>query len=198
MTTIEPSDGERLHKLERELRRLLHRQEHLRPFVCDGDPTKCRIFIVGTNPATTIEKSFWDFWEIGYGFKKHEWQQEYHAARAARRRAGEHIQLTSPTRQRIEWIVAAAKPWPCLETNVFAKPARTQADLELKDRQNTILDLLLEQIRPAVIIAHGRAAHQHFGLQPRTEVIVVPHLFNAPKAAAVSYGVRAKHALENT
>ena len=41
-----------------------------RPFLCDGSPLKCRIFIVGTNSAREVEKPFWSYWSDSYGFKK--------------------------------------------------------------------------------------------------------------------------------
>ena len=32
-----------------------------RPFVCDGNPLDCNIFIVGINPATKMEMNFENF-----------------------------------------------------------------------------------------------------------------------------------------
>src|SRR5688572_31077171 len=40
-----------------------------RPFVCDGSPLKCKIFIVGTNSARLVEHPFFDFWDPLYGFR---------------------------------------------------------------------------------------------------------------------------------
>lgn len=169
----------------------------LRPFVCEGDPTACRIFIVGTNPATTIGRCFWEFWEAGYGFRKEIWLNEYQSARAARRAAGERIHLVSPTRKRIEWIVEAAKPWSCLETNVYAKPTRSEREMRVRDRTNAILDFLIAEIKPAVVIAHGRAAHEYVVSSKVPLVLRVPHLFNMAKAEAVRCGAKAKEALED-
>lgn len=186
--------NQRMQVIEAALRPLMQGVEGLRPFVCDGDPSTCRIFIVGTNPATGMPQSFWDYWEAERGFNKARWFADY---RAAQRAQGERIRLISPTRQRIEWLVESVKPWECLETNVYSKPTRMAAELRLKDRQNRILEFLLDAVRPAVVLAHGRAAHRFFDLhRGDVEVLRVPHLFNASAASVRHWADQAKSAVE--
>ena len=47
-----------------------------RPFVCDGNPLECNIFIVGINPATEMEVKFEEFWNKE-GFNKQKWLEAY-------------------------------------------------------------------------------------------------------------------------
>jgi hypothetical protein len=89
----------------------------MRPFVCEGSPLDCQIFIVGFNPATT-NVSFWDFWRLPYGFDKKAWLPMYESEREEQ---GKKRQ--SSTRKRIERIVEAAWPLKCLETNIHAVPS---------------------------------------------------------------------------
>ena len=49
----------------------------LRPFVCDGSPLDCRVFLVGINPATEMSGNFWDFWDDDSGFNKEKWRERY-------------------------------------------------------------------------------------------------------------------------
>jgi hypothetical protein len=49
----------------------------LRPFVCDGSPLDCEVFIVGFNPATPMSLGFWEFWRRGRGFDKVSWLDAY-------------------------------------------------------------------------------------------------------------------------
>ena len=57
----------KLKQFESELRSLTG-PSALRPFVCDGSPLTCRVFIVGINPATSMTTDFWQFWRAGTGF----------------------------------------------------------------------------------------------------------------------------------
>ena len=61
-----------LDEFERQLADLLGRPSRARPFVCEGSPLDCEIFIVGFNPATEMG-DFWQFWRTGYGFDKNAW-----------------------------------------------------------------------------------------------------------------------------
>ena len=70
----------------------------LRPFVCDGSPLDCDVFIVGYNPATKMDGDWWRFWKPNYGYQKDEWFKEYCAQRGGK---------VSKTRAKIENIVDA-------------------------------------------------------------------------------------------
>lgn len=51
-------------KFEADLRDLMGSPFHDRPFVCDGSPLDCQVFIVGINAASSMTEDFWDsgFW----------------------------------------------------------------------------------------------------------------------------------------
>jgi hypothetical protein len=90
-----------------------------RPFVCDGDPYKCKAFLVGYNPASQVP--FWPFWSDATGFDKSVWFDCYRLYRMAEplKEGRTRRQPISSTRQRIEWIIDAAKPVQVLETNLY-------------------------------------------------------------------------------
>jgi hypothetical protein len=144
-----------LHEFEAQLRELTGTDPVVRPFVCDGSPLTCAAFIVGTNPATEVP--FWPFWDTSYGFKKLDWFEAYEQARSAKGESG-----PSPTRRMIEKVVEAAAPVRCLETNVFAKPSPSAAELKRGDRQTRIFGFLLRTIQPKAILLHGQHARDHF------------------------------------
>src|ERR1700735_3082953 len=111
-----------LSAFESELKELIGRPSELRPFVCNGSPLECGVFIVGFNPATKMRADFWEYWRSGYGFDKEAWFKSYKEERQARplnpgktRRA-----QISNTRRVIEWIIEAASPIGCLETNIYS------------------------------------------------------------------------------
>ncbi|MGS1024389.1 hypothetical protein [Burkholderia glumae] len=64
----------------------------------------------------------------------------------------------SNTRRAINVLVESCSPLGCLETNVYAKPTRRQADFTGDDSRQSLLSFLVAQIRPRWIIAHGRIA----------------------------------------
>ena len=68
------------------LREILNRMNTpgLRPFVCDGSPLSCNVFLVGSNPATPMYRSFWEFWSDDFGFDKASFMQAYREARIER------------------------------------------------------------------------------------------------------------------
>ncbi len=62
---------------ERELRANMRNSTHLRPFVCEGSPLDCKVFTVGSNPATPMDADWWTFWKPGYGLDRNMWYSEY-------------------------------------------------------------------------------------------------------------------------
>lgn len=48
-----------LSEFEQELRSLIGQPTDLRPFVCEGPPLACPVFIVGYNPATEMTADWW-------------------------------------------------------------------------------------------------------------------------------------------
>ena len=153
-------------RLHRELEALLARDPDARPFVCEGDPLACRVFIVGTNPATQMTQPFGSFWTLDGGFNKEAWLKSYEAHRAKQGK-----RRRSPTREVIERVIEAAPSIGFLETNVFAAATAKESDLDAVDRDSSFFSFLVDLIRPAVIVAHGREAHRGvsaaLGIEPR-------------------------------
>lgn len=143
-----------------------------RPFVCDGNPLHCELFIVGFNAATRMQVDFWNFWSVGNGFDKQSWFDAYCLERASRplKKGKLRRNRVSSTRQRIEWIVSAASPVSCLETNLYAKATPEAKDLGKKDRDSSIFEFLLQQIKPKVVFLHGKDARKHISEMAGQEI----------------------------
>lgn len=152
-----------LQQFQNDLENLIGKPTDLRPFVCEGSPLNCKIFIVGFNPATELERSFWSFWQPEYGFQKAEWLKVYKQERRdkplppGKKRRNE----ISNTRRVIEWIIAEAMPEKCLETNIYSKPTEKARDLRERERATQPFDFLLRTIHPRVILLHGQDAVKH-------------------------------------
>jgi hypothetical protein len=124
----------------------------LRPFVCDGSPIDCPIFIVGNNPAAALKVSFCDFWDDNIGFDKRAFLVAYE----------KQLGSLSQTRRRIELLVESAAPCKCLETNLWPEPTRRSRDLSKKGQSDEILKYLVRTIEPKIVYFHGRGALRHF------------------------------------
>lgn len=127
-----------------------------RPFVCDGDPRMCQVFVVGINPATTLP--FWPYWNDETGFDLKTWRAAYLEARRQKPlKPGKRFRpAVSPTRLRLEALAAAAAPIGVLETNLYAKPAAAAKGLQPEDRDTRVFEYLLSAIRPRVLVLHGK------------------------------------------
>lgn len=115
-----------------------------RPFTCKGSPLECRLFIVGLNPATRLDKEFFRrYWNDDSGFLRDVFEADYSRKR---KKQG--------TRPKIEAFVKEASPVPCLETNIYPEPTRKASQLKLEDKNTDIIEYLLKTIRPAGIFVH--------------------------------------------
>jgi hypothetical protein len=123
-----------------------------RPFVCDGSPLDCRMFIVGFNPATD-DVPIWPHWGAN-GMDKAAWSRAYIARRRALKKR------ESPTRRAINKFVQSTRPLRILETNVFDKPSQSVA--QLFDRNPAAFTFLLEHIAPEIVLLHGDDAKEAF------------------------------------
>jgi hypothetical protein len=149
-----------------------------RPFVCEGSPLDCRVFIVGFNPATEMAADFWEFWTPGYGFDKAAWFDAYKAERLNKPlRAGKtRRSAVSPTRRVIDWICDAAAPTKCLETNIFSTASTDMNSLSGDHRDAAIFRFLVEAVKPSVIVAHGKDAGQEAErFSDHAKILAVPH-----------------------
>ena len=149
-----------LNFFSQELKQKINQDNSLRPFVCDGDPLNCRIFIVGFNPATKMEKDFIQFWSSDIGFDKKSWLQQYVKERKemplkeGQKRRNEY----SNTRRRIEWLCSELKTEIPLETNIYHKPTKTVGDLSMNDRNIEVFKFLVTNIKPKILFLHGNDA----------------------------------------
>jgi len=132
-----------------ELQKIVGKPTSLRPFVCDGYPLECEIFIVGINPATSINSDFWDFWKDDK-FDKTKWLENYLEERKDKR------SKMSLTRRKIEYLTNNVfYERKCLETNVYSSATPNLKSLSNDLRNTDIFSFLLKSIKPKAIFIHG-------------------------------------------
>lgn len=168
----------RLHEFSCGLASLIGRPTDLRPFVCEGSPLDCDVFLVGINPASEMSVDFWHFWSDSYGFDKRAWYEEYKEERRNRplKPGRKKRNEVSNTRRIIEEVVLGASPVKCLETNVYAKATKQALDLEEQDRITAPVDYLLRKVAPKLVIAHGQDAAAYLQTQDLPcELMCVSH-----------------------
>jgi hypothetical protein len=127
------------------------RSEHERPFVCSGSPLSCSVFLVGFNPATRLESSFWSFWSDDEGFDRVGFMSEY-----------ERLRKVAGVRKRLNEMVSKFHPGSVLETNICSEPTKRAADLKPKDRRTDVFMFLLETIRPSIVFLHSNEPIRYF------------------------------------
>jgi hypothetical protein len=140
---------------------VIGQQSNLRPFICEGSPLDCEVFIVGYNPATAMNIDWWQYWEEGYGYRRGQWRQEYLLQREGR---------MSKTRKRIEAIVSDLTPYRVLEANIDARPSKRKS--EYPRPVTAPFDYLLKSCNPKVIVAHGVDAVAHLESWAKTGSLI--------------------------
>lgn len=132
-----------------------------RPFVCDGNPLDCEVFIVGFNPATEMENKFEDFYKNG-SFDRKAFKKIYKDERTKQRTAaGKDVNKVSKTRKGIETITSQLEESgiKVLETNLYFKPTAKAKELKKEDRKIGQFLSLLTQFKgtnnPKVVFVHG-------------------------------------------
>lgn len=160
MLLLEMATTMTLDEFEWNLADLIGRPTDLRPFVCAGSPLDCTVFLVGYNPATSMDAEFWECWRSGYGFDKRSWCRQYRAERAAKllKPGKKHRPAISPTRRNIDAFVEGAGTARVLETNIYAKASDDMKALDLGSRVIEPFRFLLTAIQPKVIVVHGKPA----------------------------------------
>ncbi len=134
-----------------ELQKRIEKFPNLRPFICDGYPLECEIFIIGINPATSSDTNFLDYWN-GNKFDKARWFEEYKNERKAQGK-----KEISPTRKKIEMLVNEIfGDFKCLETNVYSVATPDENSLKKSDKNTEIFSFLLNTIKPKALFIHGR------------------------------------------
>lgn len=155
-----------LKEFEAKLAAIIGRPTDLRPFVCEGSPMDCRVMLVGFNP-TTPAKDFWACWRAGYGYDKRGWLADYQ-----QQRVQEGKRLNSNSREIMDRIGQGAGS--LLEANIYPKASKDARSL--KERDPRAFRLLMEAVKPRVIVAHGREAADEIDAHtPACRVMKVPH-----------------------
>jgi hypothetical protein len=83
-------------------------------------------------------------------------------------------QPVSSTRQRVERIIDAAKPVRVLETNLYPRAMKEASDLAAEDRESEALTFMLQEIKPRVLVLHGKKVAEAFQAryrQPLTDTL---------------------------
>ena len=175
-----------LDRFSDELATLVGRPTALRPFVCEGSPLDCDVFIVGYNPATKMEGDWWRFWTPGYGYQKSAWFSEYSAQRGN----------VSKTRAKIEDIVRALAGVHVLEANIDARPSAKKS--EYPKPVTSPFDFVLSVCRPEVIIAHGTDVVAHLqGWKPNGTLIECKHFIYVGRERTAEIIAEARQALQS-
>lgn len=139
-----------LNALTSKLKEFTKHLTDARPFLCEGSPFGCDIFLVGINPATST--NFWNHWSTESGCDKEKWIKEYLSL---------HGGKLKPTRKKIELFFETTSPLRVLETNIFASPSSRESALDSKLRDTHLFGYLLQTIKPKLILAHGGSVIQH-------------------------------------
>lgn len=146
-----------LPKFREQLQDLMH-SPYLRPFVCEGSPLDCDVFIVGINATTKLD--FWRFWTDDYGFHKEKWLKAYQEERVEKGK-----RAITPTRNKIGILIKELAPHKCLETNLYATATARASQLEKEEQSTRIFEFLLETIQPRIIYLYGSEPFEYFSWQ---------------------------------
>jgi hypothetical protein len=187
---------------EQDLMGLMESENGIRPFVCEGSPLRCNVFVIGFNPASELRQPFMNFWKPGYGFMRDKLLEIMAAERrkTISKKSGKPQRPLSNTRMRIDKILdgGGGDPFRLLETNVYAKEAPRKTGVKRADRVPEHLDFLLNRIKPAVIITHGVKANEYIGaLNLHSLHLPFRHLSRASYADAYALGVQARAHLDS-
>lgn len=152
-----------LAEFQQQIEAIIGRPSDQRPFVCDGSPLDCRVFIVGLNPASASERDFWEFWNFETGFDKRAWFESYLAERAQRplKPGKSRRNPISNTRRVLEWVISSAVDTHILETNIYAAATEDANDLTCNMRCSRPFDFLIETLKPQLVVTHGKDAADH-------------------------------------
>lgn len=152
-------------RFEKSLASIIGNPSTQRPFVCDGRPSACPVWVVGYNPATT-GGDWWRFWSSDRGFDLNSWRVDYDAERVACGKGA------SATRLRIDRLRSTVPN--ILETNLHATPSTEMANMPADSTD--AFDLLLSTFTPRVIVAHGVRSARHLSDWEDGKLIACPHL----------------------
>lgn len=122
-----------------------------RPFLCSGNPLAATIFLVGLNPATSLNGSFWDYWDDETGLDRAKFLSDYRARKPIR-----------GVRARLERIVAHLQGEPALETNIHSVATKRATDLKNEDKNCDAFRYLFDAILPKIVFLHSNGPIRFF------------------------------------
>lgn len=137
-----------LNQFDKKLRELV--PPNSRPFLCEGSPLECDLFVVGNNPGT--ETPFWEYWKLPYGCRKSLWLKDFW-----KRHAGEQ----KPVRRYMEVIFSELSGVNYLETNAYAPWSKWTSDLGKHQLSTEVFEFLLETIQPKLVFAFAAHAKKY-------------------------------------
>ncbi|TLX64030.1 hypothetical protein DN820_08445 [Stutzerimonas nosocomialis] len=160
-----------LEKFEAELKDLVGKPFHDRPFVCDGSPLDCQVFIVGINAASKMKEDFWDFWRPGYGFDKQAWYRAYLNSRTKTSRTRTAMQIV------MDEAISMNGNARFIETNIYSIPTARERMLKREQMSTQVFDFLLETIKPKILLVHGAKPNRYLQKNGygNSRVIETPH-----------------------
>ena len=130
----------------------------VRPFVCDGSPLDCPVFVVGSNPATQMP--FRQYWKPDEGgFQKRKFMNDY----LQKGRTKLHPTIT---RARLALIGENVRT---IETNIYPMASKERASLKPEYRNTEIFRFLFRTLKPTLVWAHGADAQRFFSDELRCE-----------------------------
>ena len=153
METIENGDRN-IDSIDLVVRARLTVSPQSRPFICDGLPVSDSVFLIGYNPATTMDQSWISFWSTTHGYDYSLWEKMYIHDRTSNGKTEK-----SSTRTRIDRI-RQETGCSIFETNIFDFPTKTIGDL--KRRENSIVQNFVHILHPRCIVIYGKNAQYEF------------------------------------
>lgn len=183
-----------------ELAEIIGTPTFLRPFVCDGSPLLCQVFIVGFNPASLMEVDFWTFWDDENGFDRSAWFGKYQLERKSQplRPGKTRRNAVSNSRRVMNWLIEEVNSVSCLETNIYSLPTEQAIDLNSNQKITAPFDFLMMKIKPSVVVAHGKDAWEYMRSTSYAGTLIkVPHFSRGwSRAAAWELGQDIKNKFE--
>jgi hypothetical protein len=159
-------------------------EEVLMPFVCNGNPLDAEVLIIGFNPTT--EYDFWKFFTNKKGFDHVAELEDYIYHRALKNKKTK----LSNTRGRIKRLEDILwKKYPdlhILKMNLYAKATLNEAELLEEDRNLKIFNFLIRNLRPKLIITHGKSASSQINSLDLNDKLY-SHLKAVPKLSVLHF-----------
>jgi hypothetical protein len=141
------STNSEIHEFSNALKALTAGASDIRPLLCEGNPLTCTMAIVGINPAA--KTPFWPHWSEKTGMDRGSWLQEYKAL---------HNGKVSRSRAALERFIPQVTVGRVIELNAHAKQSRRHSDLTPPHRTTEVLEFVLSNVRPIIILCAGVSA----------------------------------------